>query len=93
MDLTQANNPIDLLGIIGKAIKSATEESRKLDDLAKFMGEQQDKLNALKTNPCDECEVAHTSCCCNAEIIMGDICADCREHTDDCCDECELKDE
>lgn len=69
------------------------EESKKLDDLAKFMGEQQEKLNALKTNPCDDCEIAHTSCCCNAEIIMGDICADCREHTDDCCDECEDSDD
>lgn len=45
-------------------------------------------IDELVSSPCDYCDCAHTSDCCGAEIIMGDICSDCKEHCGDCCDEC-----
>ena len=51
------------------------------------------KIDEAISSPCDYCEMSHCSTCCGAEIIMGDICADCHEHCDDCCNECELKNE
>jgi len=40
-----------------------------------------------KVNPCLECEDRNLSVCCGAELIMGDICSDCKEHSSPCRDE------
>jgi len=37
----------------------------------------------------DGCTDFRLSSCCNAEIILGDICSDCREHCGTMCDDCE----
>jgi hypothetical protein len=38
---------------------------------------------------CKNCEGEELSNCCNAPIIWGDICEDCKEHCDNQCEECE----
>ena len=43
-----------------------------------------------ETDPCDTCDLKDQSECCNAPIIMHDICSRCGEHTISCCYECEF---
>lgn len=39
---------------------------------------------------CDNCEGKTESACCGATIINGDICSECKEHTDNQCFDCEF---
>ena len=42
-------------------------------------------------DPCEGCNGKYLSDCCNAPIVMHDICSDCGEHCDTMCDPCEVK--
>lgn len=37
----------------------------------------------------ENCEGYMTSACCNAQIVYGDICNECQEHTDCECIDCD----
>jgi len=45
-----------------------------------------------KIDPCEDCEIKHTSDCCGAPVIMHNICSDCGHPCDDVCDKCDFGD-